>query len=146
MRIQSIRVVTPLIVDVLFNIGKNWVQNIFYMSNERDRCLLLLLSRRFLIRSCLFVLLFSYFSDFETFVTTSTEKYQFQSQVRLSQINIIVPIRSRIKLNAVFMKWGSSSINLMFVGRQDIVNYWGFPSKNSKNGHKRLVPKTARHD
>ena len=32
------------------------------------------------------------------------------------------------------------------MGRQDIVNYWDFPSKTSRNCHKRLVPKFTRHD
>ena len=32
------------------------------------------------------------------------------------------------------------------MGRQDIANYWDFPSKISRNCHKRLVLKISRHD
>ena len=32
------------------------------------------------------------------------------------------------------------------MGQQDIVNYWHFSAKIFRNSHKRLVPKTARHD
>ena len=32
------------------------------------------------------------------------------------------------------------------MGRQEIVNYWDFPSKISRNCHKSLVPKINRHD
>ena len=32
------------------------------------------------------------------------------------------------------------------MGRQDIVNYWDFPSKISRHCHNRLVPKIAGHD
>ena len=57
-RIQSIRVVIMLTVDVHFNIGKVWVQNVIYKSNERNRSLL---RRLFLFRLCLFFVLLFYF-------------------------------------------------------------------------------------
>ena len=62
--IQSIWIVNMLIVDVHFNIGKNWVRNAVYMSNERNWNLLLLL--RFHIHfSLFFVLLFLLLCYFE---------------------------------------------------------------------------------
>ena len=69
MRIQSIRVVKLLIVDVHFNIGKNWMQNVVYMNNEWNwsllrRCLLL-------FRFCLFFVLFFYLVAIVSFVTTT---------------------------------------------------------------------------
>ena len=68
------------------------------------------------------------------------DKFQFQSQVHLFQINVIVPIRLKFKIYAVSIEWGSR-IDFLFMGRQDIVNYWDFPSKISRNCHRRLVPK-----
>ena len=70
---------------------------------------------------------FFYFFGFVSFVTTTPEKFQFQSQVLLSQINVIVPIRLKFKLFAVFIESGSR-IDFMFMGRQNIVNYWDFSS------------------
>ena len=80
-----------------------------------------------------------------SFVTTTPDKFQFQSQVRLSQIIVIVLIPLKFKLCAVFIKWGSR-IHFLFMGRQNIDNYWDFPSKISRNWHKRLVPKNTRQD
>ena len=56
---QSNRVVNLLIVDVHFNTGKDWVQKVVYMSNERNWGLLL--SRRlfFICFYLIFELLFS---------------------------------------------------------------------------------------
>ena len=66
-------------------------------------------------------------------------------QKRLSQVNVIVPIRLKFKLYAVFIKWGSW-INFLFMRGQDIVNNWDFPSKISRHCHKRLLPKiVVRH-
>ena len=95
-----------MIVDVKFNIGKNWVQNNVYMSNERNWNIFHFLHRfdRF---SLFFVLLFN-FSAVVSFVTTTIDKLQFQSQVTLSQINVRVPILLKFKLYAVFSKWGLS--------------------------------------
>ena len=44
-----------------------------------------------------FVLLFGFFAIL-SFVATTPDKFQFQSQVRLSQINVKVPIRLKFKL------------------------------------------------
>ena len=100
----------------------------------------------FVICSCLsennrlILLLLFLFLTLVCIVTTSFNKSELQCQKRLSQINVIVPIRLKFKLYAVFIKWGSW-INLLFMRRQDIVNNWDFPSKISRHCHKRLVPK-----
>ena len=65
--------------------------------------------------------------------------------MRLSQINVIIQIRLKIKLWAVFINWGSR-INFLFVGQQDIVNNKNFPSTISRNYHKRLLPKITWQD
>ena len=142
-RIQSIRVVNLLIADVHFNIGKNWMQNVVYKSNERNWCLLL--RHLFLIRFCLFFVLLFHFFAIVSFVTTTPDKFQFQSQVRLSQINVVNPIRLKLKLCAAFIGWGST-INFLFLGRPYIVSYCDFLSRVSRNCQKRLVPKTTLND
>ena len=103
-RIQSIRVVNLLIVDVHFNIGKKWVQYVVYMSNEKNWSLFL--RRLFLFCFCFFFVFFFHFFGIVSFVTTTPDKIQFQSQVRLSQINVKFPIRLKFKLYAVFIEWG----------------------------------------
>ena len=113
------------------------------MSNERNW--IVFLGRLFLFCFCLFFVFLFYLFGIVSFVTTTLDKFQFQSQVRLSQINVIVSIRLKFKFYAVFIKWGCR-IDFSFMGRQDIVNYWDFPSKISRNYHKRLVPKITRHD
>ena len=146
--IQSLRVANVLIVDVNFNTGNYSVQIVVYKSNERNWSPWLLLfrrRRRFQIHFCFIFVLFSIFFVSVSFVTTSLDSFSFQSQVRLSQINIIVLIRLKFKLYAVFIERGNR-INFLFVGRQDIANYWDFPSKISINCQKRLVTKVARHD
>ena len=62
----------------------------------------------------------------------------------MSQINVVAPIRLKFNFLAVFIEW-SSRIDFLFIRRQNIVNYWDFPSKISRNCHKRLVPKFTRH-
>ena len=143
MHIQSIRFVEMLIVDVHFNTGKNWEQNIIYMSNKKNS--ILFLRRLFLFCLCLIFVLLFYFFAFVSFVTTTPEKFQFQSQVRLSQINVIVPIRLKFKIFAVFIGW-ESRLDFLFMVRQDIANYRDIPSKNSRNCHKSLVPKITWHE
>ena len=144
-RIQSIRVVNLLIVDVYLNIGQNWVQIVVYMSREKSWSFFVLLRRhRFLIRFCLLFVLLFYFSGIVSFVTTTLAEFQFQSQVKLSQINVTVPTPLKFKLFAVFNESGSRT-SFLFVGRPDIVNYWYLPSKVSRNCQKWLVPRIARH-
>ena len=112
-RIQSIRVVNLLTVDVNFNIGKNYVQNVFYMSNERNWNLLH--HRLFFFCFYIFFVFLFYFFGVVSFVTTTPDKFQFQSQVRLSQIDVLVPILLKIKLYAVFIERGSR-IDFLFMG------------------------------
>ena len=141
-RIESIRVANLLIDDIHFNVVKNWMQNFVYMSNERNWSVFLHLL--FLFCFSLFFVFLSYFFGIVRFLTTNPDMFQFQSQVRLSQINVIVPIRLKVKHYAVFIEW-DCRIDFLFMGRQDIVNYWHFPSKISRNCHKRLVPKITWH-
>ena len=123
-RIQTIRILNFLTVDVHFNIGKTWVQNVIYMINEKSWSLLCCL---FLFSFSLFFVLLFYFFGIVSFVTTTPDKFQFQSQLRLSQINIIVPIRLKFKLYAVFIEW-SSRIKFLIKRQKDIIKYWNFPS------------------
>ena len=86
-----------------------------------------------------------YFFAIVRFITTTPDIFQFQSQACLSKINVIVPMRLKFELYAVFIEWGSR-IDFLFMGRQDIVNYWDFPSKISRNCHNRLLPKNTRYE
>ena len=119
-RIQSICIVYFLIVDVYFNIGKNWLQNVSYMCNGRNWSLLLVLFRLHIRYSFFFVHLLDCFA-IVSFITTTFDIFQFQSPVRLSQINVIVPIRLKFQLYANLIKWGGRMV-FLFVGRQGIVN------------------------
>ena len=100
----------------------------------------------FVICSCfsennrlIFVFLFL-FLTLLCIITTTLDKFELQCQKRLSQIDVIVAIRLKFKLYAVFIEWGSW-INFSFMRGQDIVNNWDFPSKISRHCHKRLLPK-----
>ena len=107
------------------------------MSNERNWSVFL--RRLFLFCFCLSFVFFFYVFAIVSFITTTPAKFQFQSQVRLSQINVLVPIHLKLKLYAVFIKWGWRK-DFLFKGRQDIINYWDFPSKISRNRQKKFVP------
>ena len=50
-----------------------------------------------------------------------------------------------IQTPAVFIEWGSI-VDLIFMEREDIINYWDFPSNTSRNCRKKLLPKITRHD
>ena len=78
-------------------------------------------------------------------VATNLHHIQFQSHLILSQINVLVPIRLKFKLSAVVIEW-VNRLNLLFVGRQDIVNYWDFPSRIFRDCHKSFETKIAWHD
>ena len=122
---------------------KKWVQKVFHMSNETNWSLLLLLC--FYIHfSFFFVFLFCLFG-IVSFVTMTFDNFQFQSQVRLSQINLIGPIRLKFNFYAVFIEWGSW-MDFLFVGQQNMVKYWDFRSKISRSCYKSLVLKITRHD
>ena len=141
----SIWIVNLLFVDAKNNLGKNWVQNVVYMSNERNWNLLLLLLLLFHIHfNFFFVLRFHFFANIG-FVAPNLDKFQLKNQVRLSQINVLLPMRLKFKLCVAFINWGSR-VDLLFLGRQDIVNYWDFTSKFSRNCYRTLVPKITRHD
>ena len=107
------------------------------MSNERNWSLLFLLRCRFLIRFSFVFVLFFHCIGIVSFVTNILDRFQLQSRVRLSQINIIVLIRLKFNLYAVFMK-SSSSIRFFFVRRWSIVTYWDFLSKISWNCYKKV--------
>ena len=101
-RIQTEWFLDLMIVVVHFNIGENWVQIVVYMSSERNWSFLLLF--RFSIRSCLFFVLFLIFFGIVTFIATTFDNFQSQSRARLFKINVIVPIRLKFKLTAVFIE------------------------------------------
>ena len=56
---------------------------------------------------------FNYFG-IVIFVNTTLDKYQFQSQVRLFQVNVVLPIRLNLRLGAVLIELGSW-IDVVFV-------------------------------
>ena len=119
---------------------KNWMHYVVYIGNSSYFFFLIAPIACFSKNNRLiFVLLFLFFT-LVCIVTTSSDKFELQCQKRLSQINIIVPIRLKFKLYAVFIEWGSW-INFLFMWGQYIVNNWDFPSKISRHCHKRLVPK-----
>ena len=100
-RIESKRTVNLLIVDRNPNIGQNVVQNVVYKSNEGNWCLLVVTISSSAFAA--FFLLFN-FSDLWSFVTTTLDNIRSQSQVSLSQINVILRIRLKFKLYAVPIK------------------------------------------
>ena len=73
------------------------------------------------------VLLFLFFT-LECIVATSFDKFELQCQKRLSQVNVIVPVRLKFKLYAVFIQ-RDSWIIVLFMRGQDIVNNWAFPPR-----------------
>ena len=136
--IESIGILILLIVNVHFNIWKNWMHYVVHIGNSSDFF--------FVVCSCfskynrlIFVLLFL-FLTLVWIVTTSFDKFELQCQKSLSLVNGVVPIRLKFELYAGFVKWGSW-INFLFMRGQDIVNTWDFSSKISRHCHKRLVPK-----
>ena len=78
-----------------------------------------------------------------SFVTTTFDKFQFQSQVSLSQNHVVHPIRLKFELYAVFIEWDGRT-NFLIAGQQDI--HRDFHSKVSRNHHKKLAPKIAWHE
>ena len=135
-RIQSIRVVNLLIVDVHFNNGKISLQSVLYMINKRNWSVFL--RRLFLFHFYLFFVLLFQLLAIVSFVTTTSDKFQFQSQVRLSQMNVIVLIPLKFKHFPDFIKWGSR-IGSLFMGRQDVVNYWDFPETATKGWYRKIL-------
>ena len=114
------------------------------MNSERNCSFLFLLQRhRLFIRPGLFFLLFFSFFGHVSFVTTTHDNIQFHSQVRLSQINVVSKICLKFKLYAALIECGR--VYILFLGRQDIVNYWDFPSSVSRDCHKSLILKISGH-
>ena len=143
--IETIGIVNLLIVNVHFNIWKNWMHYVVYIGNSSYFFSLIAVIACFSKNNRLIFVLLFLFLTLVCIVTTSFDKFELQCQKRLSQINVIVPIRLKFKLYAVFIKWGSW-INFLFMWGQYIVNNWDFPSKISRHCHKRLVPKiVVRH-
>ena len=102
--IESIGVVNLLIVNVHFHIWKYWMQYFAYIGNSSYFFFFF-----FFVKACfsvnnrlIFVLLFLFFT-LVCIVTTSFDKFELQCQKRLSQINVVVPIRLKFKLYAVFI-------------------------------------------
>ena len=110
-RIQSFWILNLLIVAVHFNFGKNWVQNVVYKSTERNWSLLLLF---------FFKLLFLFFG-IASFVTATLQKFQFQSQVRVSKQHDNSNLFESQTLCFLFHWVGG--IFFLFAGWQDNVNY-----------------------
>ena len=136
--IESIGIVNLLIVSLHFDIWKKRMHYVVYIGNSSYFI--------FFVISCVsennrldFVLPFL-FLTLVCIVTTPFVKFELQCQKRLSQINLMVLIRLKFKLYAVFIKWGSW-INFLFMRGQDIVDNWDSPSKISRHCHKMLVPK-----
>ena len=118
-------------------------QNVVYMSKERNRSLLFL-PHFLIICFCFFFVFLLNFFDIVSSVTTAPDKFQFESQIHLSQVNLVPPIRLKIIPYANFIKWGIR-INFTFMGRQYIVNYWDIPFWVSRDCRKMLVPRIVRH-
>ena len=70
---------------------------------------------RFPIHFCRFLVLIFNFFGIVSVETTTLNKLQFQSRVRLSEINAVVPIWLKLKLKAVFIK-RCSRTHFLFVG------------------------------
>ena len=62
---------------------KNWVQIFIYMSNERNWSVYFPLRRRIPMHFRFFLALFVIFSGIVSFITTTFDKFQFQSHVCL---------------------------------------------------------------
>ena len=84
--------------------------------------------------SLCFLRSFFQFCAIVIFVTVTLDKFRLQSQIRLSQINIVVTTRLKFKVyeNFIDNEW-CCRINFLFVGQQDNVNYWDLPYKISRN-------------
>ena len=101
-RIECIWFVALLIVDVHLNNGKTLVQSVVYRSNDKNWSLLFVPHRHcFLICICFFLFLSFNFFGILSFAIMTFDKLQFHSQIRLSQINVVVAIRSKFQFYAV---------------------------------------------
>ena len=83
-RIQSIWIIIVPIVVVHFNNGKNWVQNVVYISNERNGTSCSSSTTvASLFASASSLCSFFYFFRLICFKTTTLDKFLFPSQLRL---------------------------------------------------------------
>ena len=112
--IESFGIVNLLIVNVHFLIWNYWMNYVVYIGNSSYFF--------FFVIACsgknnrlIFVFLFL-FLTLVCIATTSFDKVELQCQKRLSQINVIVPIRLKFKLYALFIKW-SNWIKFLFMYR-----------------------------
>ena len=72
------------------------------------------------------------------------DQFNFQSQEGLFQINEgIRSVRIQKSMQVIRRVIG---LNCLFVGRKDIVKYWDFPHKISKNCQKSSIVKIVRQD
>ena len=86
--------------------------------HEQERSLVfLLLLFRLLISYCLFFVLLVNFFAIGSLITTTLDKFQFQSQVRLSQIILVIAIRLNVTLYAVFIEWGRTMYSFLWVDK-----------------------------
>ena len=65
-----------------------------------------------------FVVLCFNFFGFVSIFTTTFKHFQFWSQESLAVVKVIVPMRLKFKLYAVFIEWGSKISFLFVVGRE----------------------------
>ena len=104
--IEAAWLVNLLIVDVNFNIGENWVKNVVYTCKSRNWSLMFCSPFPNPSSPLPFAPVF-FFSGIVSFVTAVLDKFLFQSQVRMSQIIVVVLIRLKFDVNAFFIEWGS---------------------------------------
>ena len=118
MRIQSIRVLNLLNVDVHLNIGKNWLEKVVHMSTQRNRSILLMLRfLRFYNLFQFFLLLFFNVFGIVIMVNQTLDQLQFQSRASLSQIKVRIPIRLKFKLCAASIEWSSQRMFCSWDGK-----------------------------
>ena len=139
--IQSIGIVNLLIVNVDFNIWKNWTHYVVYIGNSSYFFLLVIAcfseNNRFI-----FVLLFLFLTLVCIVTNVLWQIWASMPKKTVSNhCNSFDPfeIQTLCSLQTL-CKWGSW-INFLFMRGQDIVNNWDFPCKVSRHCHKRLVPK-----
>ena len=89
-----------LVVDVHL-IGEIWVQNFVCMSNDKNWCNFFFC---FLVRLWLFFVLPFESSGIVSFIALTPAKFQLQSQLRLFQTSVALPISMKIKFYEVSIK------------------------------------------
>ena len=114
-RIQSIRVLIWLRKYPHLKVQKHWMQNVVYMSNQKNCGIPLVLHGFFFFCTPLtsvcniswFFLEISFiFIGIVKFVPATFDRFQFQSRASPSQINVIASNCLTFKLYAVIIHWG----------------------------------------